>query len=94
MPGDNCTLVGYGSCQRSMGIGIWSLPASRNEEYKKWRGDWSSELTKFRKVDNHCQKIVDSDRVYTCEKHFAADDIEICKCNTTTVVLVFVFSHW
>ena len=34
------------------------------------------------------------DRVYTCEKHFASDDIEICKYNSTTVVFVAVFSHW
>ena len=34
------------------------------------------------------------DRVYTCEKHFAPDDIEICKYNSTTVVFVVVFSHW
>ena len=47
MPGDNCAVVGCGSCRRSKGIGIWKLPAPRNEEYKKWRVDWLNELTKF-----------------------------------------------
>ena len=52
MPGDNCAVVGCGSCRRSKGIGIWKLPAPRNEEYKKWRADWLNELTKSRKVDD------------------------------------------
>ena len=79
MPGDNCAVVGCGSCRRSKGIGIWKLPAPRNEEYKKWRSDWLNELTKTREVDSDFQKLLDSDRVFTCEKHFAPDDIEVCK---------------
>ncbi|XP_022803322.1 uncharacterized protein LOC111340701 [Stylophora pistillata] len=77
MPGDNCSVVGCGSCRRSKGIGIWKLPAPRNEVYKKWRADWLNELTKSREVDKDFQKQIDSDRVFTCEKHFALDDIEI-----------------
>ncbi|PFX17564.1 hypothetical protein AWC38_SpisGene18105 [Stylophora pistillata] len=65
------------STKRSKGIGIWKLPAPRNEVYKKWRADWLNELTKSREVDKDFQKQIDSDRVFTCEKHFALDDIEI-----------------
>ena len=77
MPVDNCAVAGWGSCPRSKEIGIWELPAPRNEEYKNWRTDWLNELKKSRKVDEDFQKINDSDRVYTSEKHFAPDDIEI-----------------
>ena len=49
---------------------------------------------KSRKVDDDFQKMIDSDRVYTCEKHFAPDDIEICKYNSATVVFVVVFPQW
>jgi len=35
MPGDNCAVFGCGSSRRTKGIGIWKLPAPRNDEYKK-----------------------------------------------------------
>ena len=79
MPGDNCSVFGCGSCRNTKGIGIWKLPASRNDAYKQWRQQWLNELTKTREVDKDFQRLIDSDRVYTCEKHFAPDDIEICK---------------
>ena len=79
MPGDNCAVFGCGSCRKTKGIGIWKLPAPRNDEYKQWREQWLNELTKTREVDKDFQRLINNDRVYTCEKHFAPDDIEICK---------------
>lgn len=79
MPGDNCAVFGCGSCRRTKGIGIWKLPFPRNDEYKKWRLEWLNEIKKTREVDSDFQKQIDGDRVYTCEKHFAPEDIEICK---------------
>ncbi|XP_031550736.1 uncharacterized protein LOC116288137 [Actinia tenebrosa] len=76
MPGDNCSVVGCGTCRNSKGISIWKLPAPRNDEYEKWRLDWLNELTKYREVDKHFQKLIDNDRVYTCEKHFGPEHIE------------------
>ena len=48
MPGDNCAVFGCGSCRRTKGIGIWKLPAAKDEAHKKWRDDWLSEITKTR----------------------------------------------
>lgn len=79
MPGDNCSVVGCGSCRRSKGIGIWKLPAARNAEYRKWRQDWLNELTKYRVVDKDFQRQIENDKVFTCERHFHPQDIEICK---------------
>ena len=79
MPGDNCAVFGCGSWRRSKGIGIWKLPAARNAEYKKLREEWLSELTKTRVLDAEFRKLIDNDKVYTCEKHFDPNDIEICK---------------
>ena len=78
MPGDNCAVFGCGSCRNTKGIGIWKLPAPRNDDYKQWREQWLNELTKSRVVDKDFQRLIDNDKVYTCEKHFAPDDIEIC----------------
>jgi len=71
MPGDNCAVFGCGSSRRTKGIGIWKLPAPRNDEYKKWREDWLNELTKTRQIDENFESQIGSDRVYTCERHFA-----------------------
>ena len=56
MPGDNCSVFGYGSCRRTKGIGIWKLPSARNAEYKKWREEWLSAITKTRVMDEDLKK--------------------------------------
>ena len=64
---------------------MWKLPAAKNDSYKKWRSDWLSAITKTRVMDKSFKELIAKDRVYTCKRHFASDDIEICK------YLVFVF---
>ena len=44
-----------------------------------WRWDWLNEITKHRLVDKTSKAQIEKDRVHTYEKHFAVDDIEICK---------------
>ena len=79
MPGDNCSVVGCGTCRRTKGIGIWKLPAARNEAYRKWRKDWLNELTKYRLrvADKDFQRQIENDKVFTCEKNFHESDIEL-----------------
>lgn len=77
MPGDNCSVFGCGTWRRTKGIGIWKLPSARNAKYKKWREEWLSEITKTRVIDKDFQKQIDNDKVFTCEKHFKLEDIEI-----------------
>ena len=79
MPGDNCSVVGCGTCRKTKGIGIWKLPAPRNAAYRKWREDWLHELKKYRVMDKNFQRQIDNDKVFTCEKHFHESDIEISK---------------
>ena len=86
MPGDNCAVFGCGSCRRTKGIGIWKLPAAKDEAHKKWRHDWLSEITKTREIDHEFRKRIENDKVFTCEKHFDVEDFETCKygyCNGT-----------
>ena len=85
MPGDNCSVVGCGTCRRTKGIGIWKLPAARNEAYRKWRKDWLNELTKYRVADKDFQRQIEKDKVFTCEKHFHESDIETCKFEHFTI---------
>lgn len=55
------------------------LPSARNAEYKKWREEWLSAITKTRVIDEDFKKQIDSDKVFTCEKHFNPEDVESCK---------------
>ena len=80
MPGDNCAVMGCGTSRRTKGIGIFKLPAPKNEEYKVWRSQWLNDLTKTRVIDKNFRAQIDNDRVFTCEKHFKEEDIETCKC--------------
>ena len=79
MPGDYCSVFGCRSCRRTYGIGIWKLPSARNAEYKKWREEWLSAITKTRVIDEDFKKQIDSDKVFTCEKHFKPEDVELWK---------------
>jgi len=75
----NCAVFGCGSCRRTKGIGIWKLPAPKDDAHQKWREDWLNEITKTREIDQDFRERIKNDRVYTCEKHFPPEDVEICK---------------
>lgn len=78
-PGENCAVFGCGSCQRTKGIGIWKLPSAKDEAHLTWRKEWLGEIKKTRDLDQNFRELIEKDRVFTCEKHFAAEDIEIFK---------------
>ncbi|XP_057304847.1 uncharacterized protein LOC130644899 [Hydractinia symbiolongicarpus] len=77
MPGANCCIVGCGSSRRLGGIGIFKVPKVINENYKKWREDWLNVVMKSRVVDQLFKKQIENDTVYTCEKHFKSEYIDI-----------------
>ena len=79
MPGVNCAIVGCGTSRRTKGIGIFKLPAAKNDKYKRWREEWLSEITKTRVIDKAFREKILNDTVYKCKKHFKAEDIESCK---------------
>ena len=51
MPGVNSAVVGCGTSRRTKGIGIFKLPAAKNDIQKRWREEWLSEITKTRVID-------------------------------------------
>lgn len=77
MPGDDCAVFGCGTCRKVKGIGICKFLAAKDIAHKKWRADWLSEITKTREIDQGFRERIKSDRVFTCEKHFLPEDIEI-----------------
>ena len=79
MPGVNCAVVGYGASRRTKGIGIFKLPTAKNDKYKRWREEWFSKIAKTRIIDKAFREKILNDTIYTCEKHFKAEDIESCK---------------
>ena len=79
MPGDNCAIFGCGTCRRTKGIGIFKLPAPKDDKHRQWRAEWLNEITKTRDINKEFRQRIENDKVYTCEKHFSLEDIEICK---------------
>ena len=79
MPGDNCAVFGCGLSRRSRGISIWKLPTAKDEESRKWREAWLHEITKAREMDQSFRAQSKYDGVYTCEKHFKPEDVQICE---------------
>ena len=79
MQGANGSVFGCGLCRRTKGIGIWKLPVAKYEAHGKWRDEWLGKIKKTREMDQNFSEQSKSDAIYTCEKHFAPEDIEICK---------------
>ena len=77
MPGDNCAIYGCGTNRRTKGIGIFKLPSEKL--YPEWRKRWLNQITKSRVIDDGFKRQLQNDRIYTCEKHFKNNDLEICK---------------
>lgn len=84
MPGRNCAVFGCGSCRRTKGIDIWKLPLAVDEHHRESREAWLGELKKTRVIDSDFRDQMRNDRVYTCEKHFAPEDVEIFRTDKTT----------
>ena len=79
MPHEKCAVCVCGSCRMTKVIGIWKLPSAKNEAYMKWRDDWLDENTKTRVIDQDFRRLIASIRVFTYERHFGPEEIEICK---------------
>ena len=58
---------------------ICKLPAPKDEAHKKWRDIWLQQTARLRDLDRLSEELLVKDRVFTCEKHFEPEDIEICK---------------
>ena len=50
-----------------------------DEKHREWHEAWLGELKKTRVINSDFRDQIRNDRVYTCEKHFAPEDVEICK---------------
>ena len=73
------------------GFWLWFLPTpiegnryfklsiASHENQCKWREAWLSEITKTRVMDQDFRNQITSDKVYTSDKHFDSEDIELCK---------------
>ena len=78
MPGENCSILGCGLVEGRKALEFGSFQKLKDEAHKKCRNEWLQQITRSRDVDRHFKDLVEKDRVYTCEKHFKPEDIEIC----------------
>ena len=76
MPGVNCSVYDCGTCRRTNGIQL-RLPLTNHHAHR--RDEWLGEIKKTREMDQDFRRQINDDKIYTCEKHFDPDEIEICK---------------
>ena len=58
---------------------MWKLPLAKDKAYSTWRKEWVGEIKKTRDLDHSFRELIEKDCVFTFEKHFAAEAIEICE---------------
>ena len=76
MPGANCSIFGCGTNRRYSGVGIFRIPAGKDDKSKEIRDAWIKVITRDPVVDDHFRKQIDSGNVYVCERHFKKEEIE------------------
>lgn len=89
MPGANCSIYNCSTSRRHSGLGIFKLPAPKDEFNKKWREQLLNIVIRDRVVDAVLQKQIDKDSVHICERHFSPDQLYICKL-TSKLYFFFV----
>ena len=83
MPGINWSVFGCGSNRRHKGLGIFKFPSVDTPErtyYMERR--MLNILKRTRVVTADFKKQIKDDHVYTCEKHFRDEDINVSKRKT------------
>ena len=76
MPGANCSIFGCGTNKRHSGVGIFRIPAGKDEKWKEIHDAWIKVITRDRVVDDNFRKQIDFGNVYVCERHFKKEEIE------------------
>ena len=80
MPGANCSIFGCGTSRKTSGVGIFRIPAGKDELSTRTREAWLQVITKDRVVDKSLRRQIDSGELYVCEKHFKPEEVECRKC--------------
>ena len=76
MPGENCAILGCGTCRNQSVWSIFKIPPHREE---KWRADVLKVVLKYREMDASLRSRIDSGKVYVCERHYKSDMVVQCK---------------
>ena len=58
---------------------MWKLPLEKDKAHSTRRKEGLGEIKKTKDLDQSFKESIEKDHEFTCEKHFAAEDIEICK---------------
>ena len=88
MRGVNCAVVGCSTSYRTKEIEIFKFPAAKMINTKSGGKNGSP---KTRVIDKAFREKILNDTAYICEKHFKAEDIELCRY---TLILSHSFSFW
>ena len=77
MPGENCAILGCGTCRNQNKWSIFKIPSKKDET---WRAEVLKIILKYRELDASLRSRIESGKVYVCEKHYKSDMVVQCKC--------------
>ena len=76
MPGENCCIVGCGTCRNQKDLGIFKIPSPKDMQ---WRKKVLNIISTYRVIDPLFRKRIETSKVYICERHYEKDLIIQCK---------------
>ena len=85
MPGENCSILGCGTCRNQSTWSIFKIPTKKQE---KWRSEVLKVILRYREKDASLRGRVESGKLYVCKRHYKSDMVVQCKHEINTVLNV------
>lgn len=76
MPGENCSILGCGTCRNQLTWSIFKIPSKKQEQ---WRLEVLRVILKYREMDASLRSRVESGKLYVCERHYKSDMVVQCE---------------
>ena len=61
--------------EKSKGISLFKIPGGKDEYSMKWSKELLNIITKYRIIDTKLRKLIESKRLYICERNYLPNQI-------------------
>ena len=61
--------------EKYKGISLFKIPGGKGEYSMKWSKELLNIITKYRIIDTKLRKLIESKRLYICERHYLPNQI-------------------
>ena len=87
--GANCSIYGCSTSRKNKDVGIFRLPAVKDDLSKKWREELLNVILRDRVLDESLKRQIEKNTLHICQLHFKEDDLYYCKFSIFLSIILF-----